>query len=64
MPDIIEGKIPKVLVDSRVKVRQVMGIKDDALCICLCIANTKGEEKFIIGFGHDSILRLMVMVCF
>jgi hypothetical protein len=39
-----------------------MGIKDDTLCICFCIADTKGKEKIIIGFAHGSILRLMVMV--
>jgi hypothetical protein len=58
MLKVIKGKIPKIFVDSCVKIRQVMSIEDDTLCICLCIANTKGEKEFKIGFSHDSILRL------
>jgi hypothetical protein len=58
MFNIIVGKIPKIFVDRRVEIGQVMGKEDDALCICLCIANTKGEAKFKIGFGHGSIPHL------
>jgi hypothetical protein len=39
-----------------------MGKEDDALSICLGIANTKGEAKFKIGFGHGSILHLTYVV--
>jgi len=62
MFNVIVGKIPKILVDGRVEIGQVMGKEDDALGICFCIANTKGEAKFKIGFGHGSIFPLTDVV--
>jgi hypothetical protein len=55
MLEIIKPKITKVLGNRRIKIRQIMTVKYDALCVCFRIADPKGEEKFIIGFGHDSI---------